>query len=138
MLEPRHPAQEPKDGGPAEDDPDDEDSEDGQDGHGDFQDLSVLGSSSAATSSCSAAPSSLSRKDSLLSRLASQLGKCKLVDDDESTKAPSTPSAISMTSILCRVKKNEVQETQAPVPHVFAGNGKNSGKVVTDLPEYAP
>ena len=134
MLEPQHPAQEPKDGPPAEDDSDDEDS---QDGHGDSSDLSLLGSSSAATSSCSAAPSG--RKDSLLSRLASQLQKCKLIDDDQSTKAPSTPqSGISVMSVLRRVKKNKAQETQTCVPDVFAGNGKNSGKVVCDLPEYAP
>ena len=101
----------------------------------DCEDLSVLGSSSAAPSG-STVPSTRTRTDSLLSRLASQLDKCKL-SDDASTKAPTTPgSSLSLTSMLGRVKRNQMQESH--VPAVFAGNGKNSGRVVTDLPDYAP
>ncbi|CAE7840892.1 unnamed protein product [Symbiodinium sp. CCMP2592] len=123
---------EPKATSPA----DDESEDDSVDGHGDCSDLSVLGSSSAAASSSgSAVPST--RTDSLLSRLASQLHKCKLSQGDASTKAPSSPgSGLSVRSILSRVQKNKMQESPTYVPDVFAGNGKNSGKVVTDLPDY--
>ena len=125
----------------------DDDSDDG-DGLGDDSGLSELGTcSSTLTPRLS---DYMSRSDSTISRLASQLERTKLFAKASKSscagRSTSASSNAGSTSSLRRFlpsrdtqKEEEAQghEISDSVHPAFAGNGKNTRKVV-DLPTFAP